>query len=171
MSNPNRRNFLIASGTLLASASGGIPAALAEAAAVSPAVSFLDKSELIYLCPLLSSGSESRCHGEVWFVHHNAEVFVVTKSDAWRTEAIRQGLNRASIWIGEFGAWKSAKDRYRSAPFLNIEGSIEDDTAMHTAVLTNFAHKYAAEWGTWGPRFSKGLASGDRVMLRYRVVS
>jgi hypothetical protein len=141
------------------------------AAATSPAVAFLDKSQLIYLSPLLTDGSESKCHGEVWFVYHDGEVFVVTKSDAWRTQAIRRGLRRAAIWIGEFGPWGSAKDRYRSAPYLVIEGQIESDATTHDTVLAVYATKYPDEWNTWGPRFRDGLRSGDRVMLRYAVPS
>ena len=138
-------------------------------AADSPAVAFLDKSQLIYLTPLLTNGQESTCKAEIWFVHHNAEIFVVTQADAWRAEAVRRGLSRASIWIGEFGPWKKANDKYRSAPHLTIEGQLEVDAKVHAAVLDSYAKKYAAEWSSWGPRFNKGLADGSRVMLRYKV--
>ena len=164
----NRRQALTGTAALLLSGSGGVRVTLA---AESPAVAFLDKSQLIYLTPFRADGGESTCHAEVWFVHHGADIFVVTKSDAWRTEALRRGLTRAGIWIGEFGAWKDAKDRYRSAPYLVIEGRLETDTAVHGEVLGKFATKYESEWGTWGPRFRKGLADGARVMLRYQVAS
>lgn len=162
----NRRQVLGGTAVLLATGLGGLAPVAAN---VSPAVAFLDKSQLIYLSPLKSDGSESACHGEVWFVHHADEVYVVTRSDAWRAEAIRRGLRRAAIWIGEFGVWKRAKNRYRSAPYLVIEGRLEEDPAAHTAVLERYAEKYADEWGSWGPRFRKGLAEGSRVMLRYAV--
>ena len=164
----NRRQALGRGAALLVSGYGYASLAVADA---SPAVAFLDKSDLIYLTPIRSDGAESTCHGEVWFIHYNQEIFVVTKSDAWRTEAIRRGLRRASIWIGEFGVWTRAKDRYRSAPFLRIEGSIEEDTAVHEELLALFGVKYASEWGSWGPRFRKGLANGSRVLLRYQVLS
>lgn len=134
----------------------------------SPAVAALDKSALIYLTPILSNGKESSCHGEVWFVHHEKEIFVVTQHDAWRAQAVRQGLNTAAIWIGEFGVWKSAKDQYRSAPYLRISGRLEDNAETHAQILEKFGQKYADEWGSWGPRFRKGLADGSRVMLRYQ---
>ncbi len=142
--------------------------ALADTA---PAVAFLDKSALIYLTPIRSNGEESACHGEVWFVHHEGEIYVVTKADAWRAEALSRGLTRARIWIGEFGVWTRAKERYRSAPRLMIEGRHETDAATHASVLEVFGRKYADEWGTWGPRFRDGLADGSRVMLRYRVTT
>lgn len=164
----NRRQALISTAAVLLSASGSRHFAMA---ADSPAVAFLDKSQLIYLSPLLSDGAESTCHGEVWFVHRGDDIFVVTPTDAWRAEALRRGLRRAAIWIGEFGEWKSAKDRFRSAPYLVIEGQIEPDTAVHEEVLGVYGVKYADEWGSWGPRFRDGLAKGERVLLRYQVAS
>ncbi|TDJ63485.1 MAG: hypothetical protein E2O36_03250 [Proteobacteria bacterium] len=164
----NRRKAIISSAALLLSGWGSARVALA---AESPAVAFLDKSNLIYLSPLLADGQESTCHGEVWFVHYMGEIFVVTPSDAWRAEAVRRGLRRAAIWIGEFGAWKKAENRYRSAAHLTIEGRIEVDAAVHDEILGRFGVKYVKEWGTWGPRFRTELADGSRVMLRYQVVS
>lgn len=164
----NRRQALTGSVALLLSGWGGARFTLA---AESPAIAFLDKSNLIYLTPLLADGRESTCHGEVWFVHHNREIFVVTKADAWRAQAVRRGWRRAAIWIGEFGVWKKAKDRYRSAPYLVIEGRLETDADVHKDVLGTYGVKYESEWETWGPRFRKSLADGSRVMLRYQVVS
>jgi hypothetical protein len=164
----NRRQALAGTTALLLS---GIGSTRISMAAESPAVAFLDKSALIYLTPLLADGRESTCHSEIWFVHHKQEIFVVTKADAWRAEALRRGYRRASIWIGEFGNWKKANDKYRSAPHLNIEGSLETQTDVQADVLGSYASKYADEWGSWGPRFQKGLADGSRVMLRYTVSS
>jgi len=140
-------------------------------AAPSPALGALGKSQLIYLSPLLTDGSESQCHGEVWFVHLAQDIYVVTQHDAWRAQAIRQHLNLAKIWIGEFGGWKSADNRYRSAPYLEINGQLETDSAVQATVLDLYAKKYAAEWPSWGPRFHTGLADGKRVMLHYRPVA
>ena len=164
----HRRKALATTGALLV---GGWYALQSAQAAGSPAIGFLDKSALIYLSPLRSDGGESRCHGEVWFIHHESEVYVVTRSDAWRAEALRRGLSRAAIWIGEFGPWKKAKDTYRSAPYLTLEGRLEPDTGVHATILSKFGEKYASEWGTWGPRFHDGLADGSRVLLRYGVAS
>lgn len=162
----NRRQILGGAAALLTAGVSGIRPVTA---ATSPAVAFLDKSNLIYLSPLQSDGSESACHGEVWFVHHGGEVYVVTRSDAWRAEAVRRGLRQAACWIGEFGVWTRAKNRYRSAPYLVLEGRFEEDAAAHAAILDIYGSKYADEWGSWGPRFREGLAQGSRVMLRYTV--
>lgn len=165
--NMHRRKFLNSSIAIALSA-GALPQIYAKQ---SPAIAALDQSALIYLTPILANGNESTCHGEVWFVHHENEIFVVTQSDAWRAEAIRKGLSSAAIWIGEFGVWKRAKDKFRSAPYLRISGSLENDPTVHAALLDKFGAKYSDEWSSWGPRFKNGLADGSRVMLRYKPTS
>lgn len=163
----DRRRFLTGSAALLLTALG-LPRFVH---ADSPATAALDKSQLIYLSPILTDGRESTCHGEVWFVHHDGEVYVCTQADAWRAQALRRGLTRAKVWIGEFGVWTRAGDRYRSAPYLELDGRLETDATVHAAVLAVFGSKYVAEWDSWGPRFRDGLADGSRVLLRYRPVS
>ena len=163
-----RRQFLLRSTALLLAGGAVSPHGVAKE---SPAIAALGKSQLIYLSPIVSGGKPSACHGEVWFVQHNGEVFVSTQHDAWRAEAIRRGFKRAKIWIGEFGAWKRAKGRYLSAPYLELEGRLETDQQVFNAVLEKFGHKYAAEWGSWGPKFRNGLNDGSRVMLRYTISS
>ena len=166
--NTDRRNFLAGSAAAALSLTTVGQYVYAKE---SPSVAALDKSALIYLTPIKSDGQESACHGEVWFIHYEKEIFVVTQYDAWRAEAVRQGLDTAAIWIGEFGVWKSAKNKYRSAPYLRIKGQLENDANVHAQVLEKFGQKYADEWGSWGPRFHKGLSNGSRVMLRYQPES
>lgn len=162
----NRRQFIVGAALLLAG-----PAAMRLAGAAPAAAAGLDKSQLIYLTPLLADGSESKCHAEIWFVHYKEEIYVCTPANAWRTMAIKRGLKRARIWVGEFGAWTDAKDAFRAAPTFIIEGQIEATPAMQAEVLEVFGTKYAAEWGKWGPRFRDGLADGSRALLRYRVAA
>lgn len=160
-----RRQALVSSAGLLLSAWSGARYAYAA----SPAETALTKSGLIYLTPLHKGGRESQCQGEVWFVYHEGEIFVCTPAKTWRAEAMRRGYRRAKIWIGEFGAWKKAEKRYRSAPYLELKGKLETDPAAFTDILTVFGQKYESEWGKWGPRFRDGLADGSRVMLRYQI--
>lgn len=164
----DRRQALAGAAALLVSASGG---SCLAAAAESRAVAALDGSPLIYLTPLVSNGRESRCQAEVWFVHRHAEVFVFTWADKWRAEAMRRGFRRARIWIGDFGPWRSANERYRSAPSLDLEGRFETDPAVHSGLLEAFARKYESEWGAWDRRVRAGLSEGGWVLLRYRIVA
>ncbi|MDE0063277.1 MAG: hypothetical protein OXU72_10875 [Gammaproteobacteria bacterium] len=126
------------------------------------------ESQLIYLTPLQSSGAESRCQAEIWYALHEGAMYVVTATDAWRTEAVRRGLTRARVWVGDVGNWRRADGRYRNLPVVEATASVEMDAARHEQVLTAMGEKYADEWPTWGPRFRNSLADGSRVMLKYQ---
>lgn len=126
------------------------------------------ESDLIYLTPLKSDGSESRCQAEVWFASYDADLYVVTSSQAWRAQAVTQGLTRTRVWVGDVGVWSDSGGRYRALPRVEAQASIVVEAGVHDAVLDVMGDKYRASWLVWGPRFRNGLADGSRVMLRYR---
>ena len=128
----------------------------------------LVESDLVYLTPLRSDGSESRCQAEIWFCYDGADLFVVTASDAWRAQAVRRGLTDARIWVGDLGNWKRTEGRYRQFPAVETRASFVDDGEMQKTVLDLFGDKYPLSWLRWGPKFRNGLADGSRVMLRYQ---
>lgn len=156
----NRRESLMALGTLVAGA------ALPVRAQVMPMAA--DSSALIYITPLRSNGGESRCQAEVWFVRDGGALYVVTAADAWRAEAVGRGLATARIWVGDVGVWDD-EARYKQLPAVMGAASFETEPAAHAMLLDKFGAKYSREWGTWGPRFQKGLADGSRVMLKYQI--
>lgn len=125
------------------------------------------KSPLVYVTPLLANGSESQCHAEVWFAVDAGALLVVTSPERWRAAAIGRGLSTARLWVGDFGVWKKSDTRYREAPGCVAQARIESDPAVHSRALGVFGEKYASAWDSWGPRFKNGLASGDRVLIRY----
>jgi hypothetical protein len=128
----------------------------------------LEKSPLIYLSPLRSDGAESKCHGEVWYVRDGAELLVVTAADRWKALAVRRGLDRARIWVGDFGQWKKSDGRFKTGPSFLAKARFDaEESAIETA-LAAFGAKYPDEWDKWEPRFRKGLADGSRVLIRYR---
>ena len=149
--------------------------ALAPALFIAPrlwadATAALQSSKLVYLTPLKSDGEESRCKAEIWFAFQDNAVYVVTQADAWRAEAVRQGLTQARIWVGDFGVWTDAEDAFRAAPQLETTASLETDADAQARVLQNMGEKYADDgWGRWGPRFRSGLDDGSRVMIRYAL--
>lgn len=162
----HRRRFLKTSGAALA---------LAALPAVLPLKSFADvakgmaESPLIYITPLKADGSESSCQAEVWFQLHEGAMYVVTSGTAWRAVAIGKGMKKARVWVGDVGPWQQSEGKYKNLAVVMTEGAIVGDKAVHDAVLGKMGGKYSAEWGTWGPRFQKGLADRSRVMLRYSV--
>jgi len=143
-------------------------ATAAPAASASKLPFTIDETALIYLTPLKKDGAESACQAEVWFVHDQGEIFVVTASDAWRARAIGEGLSRARIWIGDVGVW-NADARYKVLPSVDVVGDQIADSARQARVLEHFGDKYSLEWIVWGSRFRNGLTDGSRVMLRYQL--
>jgi hypothetical protein len=162
----SRRTILRAAGSGAAVGLLGVAGSAARADAVAGA---LAASDLVYLSPLRASGAESRCQAEVWFVAEGTDILVVTATGSWRARALRAGLPRARIWIGDLGVWTRAEGRYRSLPQVEAVGSLVEDSAEQARVLGLFGAKYPVSWVLWGPRFRRGLEDGSRVMLRYRV--
>lgn len=160
-----RRFLLKFSGAALAT--GAAVRRLNAAPLPDTARTALDESDVVYITPLKRDSSESTCHAEVWFVFDGGDVFVVTGSTAWRATAVTRGLTRARMWVGEFGAWKDAKDAYRRAPELLASAALVGDAQTHARVLERFGKKYPVEWVYYGPKFRDGLEDGSRVMLRY----
>ena len=160
----SRRSFLRSSAVLSAGLVLPVRAFADAPTAVKNAVA---KSPLVYISPLKSDGAESRCHGEVWFVADGDDLLVVTNPERWRAACLSKGLDRARIWVGDFGLWKRAEGAFRSAPTYVAKASLDSDPAAHTRALEAFGKKYPDEWDKWGPRFAKGLASGERVLIRY----
>lgn len=130
----------------------------------------LQTSRLVYLTPIKSNGEESRCKSEIWYTYLDNSVFVVTDSGAWRARALGLGLNRARIWVGEFGTWKEADGAFRQGPELMATGSLEADAEVQGRVLEAMGGKYFDDgWSKWGPKFKASLADGSRVMIRYAL--
>jgi len=171
----SRRTFLRGAATL----SGAVllPAKLARsgdaASRISKAVqAAIETSKLIYISPIKSNGEESSCHAEVWFCAEGSDLFVVTKPELWRSQAIERGLDRARIWVGEFGVWKRSHGAFRDAPnFLARGARVTSDAQAVERTIKAMSTKYADEgWDTYGPLFKQGLADGSRVLLRYRPI-
>ena len=145
--------------------------AFAEEAEATP-TDKLETSQLVYITPIQSNGEESRCKAEIWFIHHDGDVFVVTPPETWRARAVGKGLTKARLWVGEFGVWTQSDGAFRDAPEFMARASIEADADVHAKVLAAMGEKYAQTgWGRWGQRFKDGLVDGSRVMIRYAIAS
>jgi hypothetical protein len=179
-----RRNFLegaaALSGALLLPAAlvrgaengEGIKEAPGAYALSKAALAALSTSDLIYISHLKKDGSESSCHAEVWYYGEGEDLFVVTWDTRWRSRAIKQGLDRARIWVGDYGMWKRSHGAFKKGPSFLAKGEhVSDDAEAVKRTLAGMSSKYATTgWKTYGPRFTKGLKSGHHVLLRYRAV-
>jgi hypothetical protein len=157
--------------TFLAAAAAGTAGLLlprrARAAQHEARGAAMASSPLVYVSPLKKDGSESTCHGEVWFVADGDDVLVVTAQDRWKAKSVAKGLDRARLWVGDFGVWKDAGGKWKTAPTFDAKVKAETDAAARDKALALFGKKYPKEWDKWGPRFRDGLADGSRVLLRY----
>ena len=83
---------------------------------------------------------------------------------------MRLGLDRARIWVGDYGPAGSADGRFRDGPNFLAEASADTDPASFERLLADFGRKYPASWEKWEPRFRSGYADGSRRVLRYRPI-
>jgi hypothetical protein len=158
----DRRTFLSASLALAAA-----PVAFARAAELESA---LETSPLVYVSPLRADGSESTCHGEVWFGWLDGAVVLITGSERWKARAVRRGLDRARLWVGDHGRWKGVLGRneeFRQAPRFDARAAFSRDEALLERLLRIYDRKYPQEIAEWRPRMQAGFRDGSRVLVRY----
>jgi hypothetical protein len=131
----------------------------------------LATSPYVYVSPLRSDGEESRCHGEVWFGWIDGAVVVNTSPDRWKASSIRRGLDRARIWVGDYGRWKrvvGTNDDFRAGPSFDARADFVEDVSVLDRLLTRYDEKYPDEIGRWRDRMRDGFKDGSRVLIRYR---
>jgi hypothetical protein len=134
--------------------------------------SAFESSPLVYVSPLRSGGAESRCHGEVWFAWLDGAVVINTAADRWKARSLRSGLDRARIWVGDFGRVKGllgANDEFRKGPVFDARAEFVTDPAVLDRLLEQYETKYPAEIAKWRGPMRTGVADGSRVLIRYRL--
>jgi hypothetical protein len=133
----------------------------------------LEKSGFVYVSPLRSDGSESRCHGEVWYGWLDGNVVLITAKTSWKARALARGLVRTRLWVGDHGRvgrLLGGGDAYRSAPSFEASAARSRDAALLDRLMTSHRRKYPGEIATWEPRMRSGFASGERVLITYSPV-
>lgn len=131
----------------------------------------LESSEFVYISPLRGDGSESRCHGEVWYGWLDGTVVIITSRSSWKARAVvDKGLETARIWVGDHGRWKGwvwNNERFRSAPSFEARAEVDRDPSLLDRLMQHYAKRHAAEFGGWESRMRSGFESGERILLRY----
>lgn len=172
----DRRRFLasgfrVAAGAALPGLVWAPAGVSADSHAKTPSAELLERSSFVYVSPLRSDGAESRCHGEIWYGSLDGEVVAIVSRDGWKARAIRQGLTRARIWVGDHGVWKGFffnNEAFRDAPRFDAVGSLEKNEDLLGRLMATYRKKYPAEIASWEPRMRAGHADGSRVLVRYR---
>jgi len=131
----------------------------------------LRESPYVYVSPLHRDGSESSCHGEVWYFVDDGDVVLYTARDRWKARAIRTGRDRARIWVGDYGTWQTPLQRFREGPSFVARAGFEERPEVFERLMEAYARRYPEEWDSWRPRFRKGWEEKTRVMIRYTPVS
>lgn len=134
----------------------------------------LEDSEFVYISPLRAGGSESTCHGEVWFGWLDGGVVINTRPSSWKATALRErGLERARLWVGNHGRWKTGltgrgrNEAFRAAPHFDARAQLVTDVAVLDRQLALYETKYAGEFDRWRDEMRSGFHSGERVLIRY----
>lgn len=134
----------------------------------------LDESPFVYISPLKRDGSESTCHGELWYAWLDDAVVVTVASDRWKATALAQGLDRARIWVGNHGRWKTwyggTNEAFRAAPHFVARAERVRDPALLERLLERYETKYPDEIDDWRQPMREGNADGSRILLRYTPV-
>lgn len=142
----------------------------ARAALAEDTLRALETSPYVYVSPLRSDGSESTCHGEVWYAWLDGRAVIITARDRWKAQALTRGLDRARLWVGDYGRWKRlgiVNDDFRQGPSFTARAERITDPAVLDALLVAYERKYPDEIGEWRDRFREGFASGERVLIGY----
>lgn len=133
----------------------------------------LESSGFVYVSPLRGDGSESSCHGEVWYGWLEGAVVVIVSRDSWKARAVGRGLVRARIWVGDFGRVKGflgSNEAFREGPHIEARAVAVQDAALLERLLSRYEHKYPEEIDRWRGRMRGGYRDGSRVLLRYTPV-
>ena len=130
----------------------------------------LEQSPFVYVSPLRTDGTESTCHGEVWYGWFEGSVFLTAASDTWKVRAVGRGLTNARIWVGDYGRWKKVLGRnnaFLEGPSFDATVAASDDRDHVARLLAELARKYPKEFPGWKDRMETGHRDGSRVLLRY----
>ena len=136
-----------------------------------PLLEALDSSEFVYVSPLRSDGSESTCHGEVWYGWQGGAVVLITSRQAWKARALERDLRGTRIWVGDHGRWKGRlfgrNEAFRKGPRFEARAERSNDEALLDHLLALYEKKYPAEIASWRDRMRSGFHDGSRVLIRY----
>lgn len=176
----DRRQFLAAAAATLAwpivarSDDGPKRDRTAQSALGARALDALSTSPYVYVSPLLASGRESTCHGEVWFAWLDGSVVTSTSTGSWKARSIEAGRQRARLWVGDHGRWKGVLGRnesFRRAPSFLAEGRfVAEPGPLLDRLLAVYEVKYPGEIARWRDRMRREVADAERVVIRYAPV-
>jgi hypothetical protein len=109
----------------------------------------------------------------VWYAWLDGAVVVNTAPKTWKARALKRGLDRARIWVGDYGTWKRALGRnedFRKAPSFDAKATVTRNAALLDRLLAVFDEKYPDEIGEWRDKMRDGFFDGSRLLIRYTPI-
>ena len=170
----HRRRFLTASLAFLLwpLAARGRPQPKGGAELPASLLESLESSPFVYVSPLRADGSESTCHGEVWYAWLDGAVVLNTAATTWKSQALARGLDRARLWVGDHGRWKrplgGRNEAFRGGPSFEARAERSRDAELLDRMLARFEEKYPEEIGSWRHKMRQGFLDGTRLLIRYQ---
>lgn len=119
----------------------------------------LRESPYVYISSTRKDNTPSR-KAEIWFFWRDGSIWVGTRPDSWRAKRIRWKRPMATIWIGS-----------SDGPAIRARGEFVTDPSRYAMLCDAYATKYPERWPKWEKSFRDGLASGERVLIRYIPVA
>ena len=162
-----RRELMGLGAGALAALAWPLPARALLAADVT---ALLERSGFVYVSPLKRDSNESRCHAEVWYAWLDADVVLITSQTSWKARALALGLERARIWVGDYGRVGRVLgngESFRDGPSFEARARRSQDAGLLERLMASYRHKYPNEIGSWESRMRAGFESGERIVLRY----
>ena len=167
----DRRTFLAGSAAWLLCPHPSLAAHHEQPGALpTETLKLLESSPFVYVSPLRSDGTESRCHGEVWYGWIDGVVLLNAESGTWKARAVSTGLTGARVWVGDHGRWKGLigpNEAFRKAPHFDAVVDRVTESALNEKLLAAYDTKYAESFDRWRDKMRQGFENGDRVVLRY----
>jgi len=115
----------------------------------------LEAAKFVYISSTRKDGSLG-APAEIWFAVMDGAVWVGSPPDSWRAKRIRWGRPQAKIAIGQAGGTS-----------FRATGAFVKDPALYKQFCDKLGVKYPDRWPRWEKSFRDGLASGERVLIRY----
>jgi hypothetical protein len=101
-------------------------------------------------------------------------VVVTVATERWKATALRKGLDRARIWVGDHGIWNTwyggHNQDFRAAPSFEARGERVRDADLLERLLATYENKYPAEIAQWREPMRTGNADGSRIVIRYTPI-
>ena len=109
----------------------------------------------------------------MWYSWIKGSVVLITAKETWKARSLAKGLDRARIWVGDYGRWKQFFGRnedFRAGPSFEARATAVRDAELLDRLLASYEIKYPEEVADWRDKMRSGFHDGTRVLIRYTPI-